>query len=156
MAKIALIEKQPSKIKYEQYFDFDFDKYQLCSDPSVKRILKRDTDIDIDTDQYDWLVLVGSEPVKHFTSVSSVTDYSGKKVDSKFLPVISPAMLAFKPEAKKAWDESVASIHGYISGDIEEAIIDEKVAFGIQDTQEANEFIKQAIKHPSPYIALDS
>ena len=23
MAKIALIEKQPSKIKYEQYFDFD-------------------------------------------------------------------------------------------------------------------------------------
>ena len=156
MAKIALIEKQPSKIKYEQYFDFDFDKYQLCSDPSVKRILKRDTDIDIDTEQYDWLVLVGSEPVKHFTTVSSVTDYSGKKVDSKFLPVISPAMLAFKPEAKKAWDESVASIHGYISGDIEEAIIDEKVAFGIQDTEEANEFIKEAIKHPSPHIALDS
>ena len=88
MAKIALIEKQPSKIKYEQYFDFDFDKYQLCSDPSVKRILKRDTDIDIDTEEYDWLVLVGSEPVKHFTTVSSVTDYSGKKVDSKFLPVI--------------------------------------------------------------------
>ena len=156
MAKIALIEKQPSKIKYEQYFDFDFDKYQLCSDPSVKRILKRDTDIDIDTDEYDWLVLVGSEPVKHFTTVSSVTDYSGKKVDSKFLPVISPAMLAFKPEAKKAWDESVASIHGYISGDIEEAIIDEKVAFGIQDTEEANKFIKEAIKHPSPHIALDS
>ena len=156
MAKIALIEKQPSKIKYEQYFDFDFDKYQLCSDPSVKRILKRDTDIDIDTEEYDWLVLVGSEPVKHFTTVSSVTDYSGKKVDSKFLPVISPAMLAFKPEAKKAWDESVASIHGYISGDIEEAIIDEKVAFGIQDTQKANEFIKQAIKHPSAHIALDS
>ena len=156
MAKVAIVEKQPSKIKYEQYFDFEFDKYQLCSDPTVKRILKRDTDIEIDTDSYDWLVLVGSEPVKHFTSVSSVTDYSGKKVDSKFLPVISPAMLAFKPEAKKAWDESVASIHGYISGDIEEVIIDEKVAFGIQDTQKANEFIKEAIKHPCAYIALDS
>ena len=36
MAKVALVEKQPSKIKYEQYFDFDFDKYHLCSDPNVK------------------------------------------------------------------------------------------------------------------------
>jgi len=156
MAKIAVVEKQPSKIKYDQYFEFDFDQYQLCSDPTVKRVLKRDTDIDIDTDAYDWLVLVGSEPVKHLTSVSSVQEYTGKKVDSKYLPVISPAMLAFKPEAKKAWEESVSNIHGYISGDIEEAIIDETVAFGIQDTQEANKFIKEAIKHPSPYIALDS
>ena len=156
MAKIAVVEKQPSKIKYDQYFEFDFDQYQLCSDPTVKRVLKRDTDIDIDTDAYDWLVLVGSEPVKHFTSVSSVQEYTGKKVDSKYLPVISPAMLAFKPEAKKAWEESVSNIHGYISGDIEEAIIDETVAFGIQDTQEANKFIKEAIKHPSTFIALDS
>ena len=30
------------------------------------------------------------------------------------------------------------------------------MAFGIQDTQKANEFIKQAIKHPSAHIALDS
>ena len=73
MAKVAIVEKQPSKIKYGQYFDFDFDQYQLCSDPTIKRILKRDTDIEIDIDSYDWLVLVGSEPVKHFTSVNSVT-----------------------------------------------------------------------------------
>ena len=156
MAKVALVEKQPSKIKYEQYFDFDFDKYQLCSDPTVKRILKRDTDIEIDTESYDWLVLVGSEPVKHFTSVSSVTDYSGKKVDSKFLPVISPAMLAFKPEAKKAWDESVESIHGYISGEIEDVIITKDIAFGIQDTEVANEFLRAALKDKHPYVALDS
>ena len=156
MAKVAIVEKQPSKIKYEQYFDFDFDKYQLCSDPTIKRILKRDTDIEIDTDDYDWLVLVGSEPVKHFTTVSSVTDYSGKKVDKKFLPVISPAMLAFKPEAKKAWEESLESIHAYISGDLEDVTITSDIAFGIQDTEEANKFIKEAIKHPCPHIALDS
>ena len=84
MAKVAIVEKQPSKIKYGQYFDFDFDQYQLCSDPTIKRILKRDTDIDIDVDSYDWLVLVGSEPVKYFTSVNSVQEYSGKKVDKSF------------------------------------------------------------------------
>ena len=156
MAKVAIVEKQPSKIKYGQYFDFDFDQYQLCSDPTIKRILKRDTDIEIDIDSYDWLVLVGSEPVKHFTSVNSVQEYSGKKVDKKFLPVISPAMLAFKPEAKKAWDESVDSIHGYISGELEDAVIDDSIAFGIQDTEEANEFIRRAIKDPCGYVALDS
>ncbi len=156
MAKVAIVEKQPSKIKYGQYFDFDFDQYQLCSDPTIKRILKRDTDIEIDVDSYDWLVLVGSEPVKHFTSVNSVQEYSGKKVDKKFLPVISPAMLAFKPEAKKAWDESVESIHAYISGELEDAVIDDSIAFGIQDTEEANEFIRRAIKDPCPYVALDS
>jgi len=156
MAKVAIVEKQPSKIKYGQYFDFDFDQYQLCSDPTIKRILKRDTDIEIDIDSYDWLVLVGSEPVKHFTSVNSVQEYSGKKVDKKFLPVISPAMLAFKPEAKKAWDESVDSIHAYISGELEDAVIDDTVAFGIQDTEEANEFIRSAIKDPCSFIALDS
>ena len=156
MAKVAIVEKQPSKIKYGQYFDFDFDQYQLCSDPTIKRILKRDTDIEIDIDSYDWLVLVGSEPVKHFTSVNSVQEYSGKKVDKKFLPVISPAMLAFKPEAKKAWDESVESIHGYISGELEDAVIDDSIAFGIQDTEEANEFIRRAIKDPCEYVALDS
>ena len=156
MAKVAIVEKQPSKIKYGQYFDFDFDQYQLCSDPTVKRVLKRDTDIDIDVDSYDWLVLVGSEPVKYFTSVNSVQEYSGKKVDKKFLPVISPAMLAFKPEAKKAWDESVESIHAYISGELEDAVIDDSIAFGIQDTEEANEFIRRAIKDPCPYVALDS
>jgi DNA polymerase I-like protein with 3'-5' exonuclease and polymerase domains len=156
MAKVAIVEKQPSKIKYGQYFDFDFDQYQLCSDPTIKRILKRDTDIEIDIDSYDWLVLVGSEPVKHFTTVNSVQEYSGKKVDKKFLPVISPAMLAFKPEAKKAWDESVESIHGYISGELEDAVIDDSIAFGIQDTEEANEFIRRAIKDPCGYVALDS
>lgn len=156
MAKVAIVEKQPSKINYEKYFNFDFDRFHLCSDPSIKRILKKHTDIEIDIDSYDWLVLVGSEPVKHFTTVSSVTDYSGKKVDKKFLPVISPAMLAFKPEAKKAWDESVESIHAYVSGDFVDTVIDDTIAWGIQDTEEANEFIQNAIKDPHRYVALDS
>ena len=100
MPKVALVETKPSKTNFKKEFDdeFEFDQYQLCSDPYLKKVLKRDCDIEIDVDAYDWLILVGSDALKYFTSVNSVTEYSGKKVEEKFLPVINPAMLAFKPE----------------------------------------------------------
>ena len=97
-------------------------------------------------DDYDWVILVGSDAMKYFTKQSSVTEFSGKKVDDKFLPVINPAMLAFKPEAKKTWERSVESIHDYIAGNIEDVVIDDSIAFGIQDTEKANEFIQAAIE----------
>ena len=136
MAKVALVETKPSRTDYRKEFEgaFDFDQYQLCSDPTIKKVLKRDCDIDIDANLYDWIVLVGSEALKYFTKINSVTEYSGKKVEEKFLPVINPAMLKFKPEAKKTWEESKESIIKYINGEIEEVVIDDSIAFGIQDT----------------------
>ena len=156
--KVALVETKPSKTNFRREFDdaFEFDRYQLCSDPSVKKVLKKLCDIEIDIDAYDWIILVGSDALKYFTKINSVTEYSGKKVDEKFLPVINPAMLGFKPEAKPVWDSSKESIIKYIAGEIADVVIDESVAFGIQDTGEANEFIRRAIEHPTPYIALDS
>ena len=158
MANVALIETKPSRTNFNREFDgaFEFDQFQLCSDPTIKKVLKRDCDIEIDTDSYDWVILVGSDALKYFTKINSVTEYSGKKVEEKFLPVINPAMLAFKPEARKTWEDSKANIIGYIRGEIEDAVIDESIAFGIQDTEKANEFIKDAIKYPCEYIALDS
>ena len=158
MAKVALVETKPSRTDYRKEFDgaFDFDQYQLCSDPTIKKVLKRDCDINIDEKLYDWIVLVGSESLKYFTKINSVTEYSGKKVEDKFLPVINPAMLKFKPEARKTWDESKESIIKYISGEIEEVIIDEEIAFGIEDTGNCNDFIRAAIEHDGDTIALDS
>ena len=158
MANVALIETKPSRTNFAREFEgaFEFDQYQLCSDPSIKKVLKRDCDIEIDTDKYDWVILVGSDALKYFTRINSVTEYSGKKVEKKFLPVINPAMLAFKPEARRTWEDSKASIIGYIRGEIEDAVIDDTVAFGIQDTEKANEFIRSAIEYPCDYVALDS
>ena len=156
MPKVALVETKPSKTNFAKEFNFDFDQFQLCSDPTLKKVLKRDCDIDMNPDDYDWVILVGSDAMKYYTKQSSVTEFSGKKVDGKFLPVINPAMLAFKPEAKKTWEASVESIHAYIAGEVEDVIIDESVAFGIQDTEKANEFIQAAIDAPKEYIALDS
>jgi DNA polymerase I-like protein with 3'-5' exonuclease and polymerase domains len=158
MPKVALVETKPSKTNFKREFDdaFEFDQYQLCSDPTLKKVLKRDCDIEINTDDYDWVILVGSDALKYFTPINSVTEYSGKKVEGKFLPVINPAMLAFKPEARRTWEDSKTNIIGYINGEIEDTVITEYNAWGIQDTSEANSFFQAAIDAPSPYVALDS
>ena len=156
MPKVALVETKPSRTNFAEHFKFDFDQYQLCSDRNIKKVLKRDCDIDMNPDDYDWVVLVGSDAMKYYTKQNSVTEFSGKKVDGKFLPVINPAMLAFKPEVKKVWNKSVVSIHQYIAGEIEDVVIDESIAFGIQDTEEANEYIRAAIAEDCDYVALDS
>ena len=158
MPKVALVETKPSRTDFKQEFEhaFDFDRFALCSDSSLKKVLKRDCDIQMNPDDYDWIILVGSDALKYYTKINSVTQYSGKKVDEKFLPVINPAMLAFKPEAKKTWDSSKDSIINYISGNYEEVVIDESIAFGIQDTESCNQFIRDAIAAPKSYIALDS
>jgi len=158
MPKVALVETKPSRTNFNYEFDdaFEFDQYQLCSDPNLKKVLKRDCDIQIDTDQYDWIILVGSDALKYFTPINSITEYSGKKVEGKFLPIINPAMLRFKPEIKKVWDSSKESVIKYIRGEVEDVVIDSSIAFGIQDTAEANAFIQAAIDAPLPYIALDS
>src|SRR5210317_118280 len=158
MPKVALVETKPSKTDFFSEFDgaFEFDRFALCSDPNIKKVLKRDCDISLNPDDYEWLVLVGSDALKYFTKITSVTEYSGKKVEGKFLPVINPAMLAFKPEAKKTWEDSKENIKKHIRGEIEEVVIDNNIAFGIQSTEEANAFIEQAIRHEGDYIALDS
>jgi len=158
MPKVALVETKPSRTNFAKEFDgaFEFDQYQLCSDPSIKKVLKKDCDISIDTGLYDWVVLVGADALKYFTKINSVTEYSGKKVEDKFLPVINPAMLAFKPEARRTWDDSKTNIIAYINGEIEDVIIDESIAMGTQDTEVAKEWIRGALAHTGDYIALDS
>src|SRR6056300_43577 len=154
MPKVALVETKPSKTDFKAEFDraFEFDRFALCSDPNIKKVLKRDCDITMNPDEYDWVILVGSDALKYYTKINSVTEYSGKKVEDKFLPVINPAMLAFKPESKKTWESSKQSITEYIKGEKADVVIDENLAFGIQDTEKANDYIQAAIDSPTEYI----
>ena len=158
MAKVALVETKPSRTNFKKEFDdeFSFDQYQLCSDSTIKKVLKRDCDIEINTDEYDWVILVGSDALKYFTKINSVTEYSGKLVEEKFLPIINPAMLAFKPEAQRTWDDSKKSILEYITENKQDTSIRPEQALGIQDTQTANDYIRAAIAATLPYIGLDS
>ena len=156
MANVAIIEKTMSSTNYDKYFDFDYDRFALCSDSSKQKILKRDVDIEIETDSYDWLILVGSEPFKNFTRKTSITEYNGKIVDDKFLALINPAMIKFKPEAKKSFEEAVESITGYVSGELTQKSLGDDKCFGIEDTATLHKYLKDALEYPLDYIALDS
>jgi len=160
MTKVALVETKPGgRADFYEYFDkqFEIDTYYLCSDSSKKKVLKRDVDIDIDTDAYDWIILVGSEATNYFTKQTSVITHSGKLIDKKFLPIINPSMLAFKPEAAPLWEKSKANIVAYIKGQLHDVTITDEIAFGIESSEkDAKAFLLECLNHPKNYISLDS
>ena len=156
MDKIALIETTPSSTDFHKWFEFDFDRFALCSDSSKKKILKRDVDIDIDIDEFDWVILIGSEAFKMYTKLSSITAYNGKLVDDKFLPLMNPSIIRFKPDAVKPFEEAVESIKGYISGELKQEKLPEEDCYGITDSKELSRYLIEARDHPCEYVALDS
>ena len=153
---IALVETTTSSINYSKYFKFEFDRYALCSDSSKRKILKRDVDIEIDENAYDYLILVGSDAFKFFTKKTSITEYNGKIIDDKFLPLLNPAMMKFKPEAKKAIEEAIEDIHKYVSGELTQKKIPEDKCYGITDSRDLYVFLDNALNSDYDFIALDS
>jgi DNA polymerase I-like protein with 3'-5' exonuclease and polymerase domains len=158
MNKVALIETKPSRTKFDEAFDnkFTFDRYALCSDASLKKVLKKDVDIEFDPDSYEWVILVGSDAFKYYTKNSSVSEYSGKVVDEKFLPIINPAMLSFKPEMEKVWQESKESVIKYVTGEQTVVKYNTDKLHGITDTEVAIAYVQAAIDSPNTFVALDS
>lgn len=156
MARVLLVEAKPSRTDYKSYFSFDFDRAALCPDPSIKKILKKDVTLDPKVaDDYDWVILVGSEPVKFFTKKTSVMDYVGKVIDEKYLVTINPGMLAFKPEAKPVWNSSIVEITKYVTGSKTVKKYDASVFKGIQDKDEAIQYIQDVIDAPYGFFAID-
>lgn len=158
MRNVAIIETKPSRTDFYTSFKeaFEFDRYSLCSDPTIKKVLKKDVDIDFDPDNYEWVILVGADACKYFTKNASVTDYSGKIVEDKFLPVINPAMVSFKPESARLWEESRDNIIGYVTGSKRVVKYSTDKIYGITDSEHLKEFLKAAIASPNPFIGLDS
>lgn len=157
MTKVAIVEAKPSRNNYKNLFPgVTFDQFSLTSDASLKKVLKKDVDITMTPSDYDWVILVGSEPVKYYTKLSSVTEYSGKIVEEKFLPVINPSMIKFKPEVEKTWLESRDNILKYISGELKKAVIDTEKFLGIDTKEQALSYIRAAIEAPYDYVAVDT
>ena len=158
MAKVALIETKPSRTDYTGRFGgaFEYDRYALCSDGTKKKVLKADVDIEINIEDYDWIILIGSEALKYYTKMNSITEYSGRCIDDKYLPAINPAMLAFKPEARPLWEESKSNIIKYISGELKTETLDSDKCYGITDSKTLRKFLTDAIEHPNKYVAVDT
>lgn len=158
LTKLALIASKPSKTNFKQYFEgLEFDYYTLSSNPNLKKILKADVDIDIEVGLYDYIILVGAEPVRHFLGAGkSVMDYTGTLLEDKFIPCINPAMLMFKPEVTKDWEKSLAEIKAIAAGTSTKLRANTADIRGIQDYDEALAYVQYCIDAPSKYVAIDS
>lgn len=156
MARVAIIESKPSRTDFKQYFDFEFERFSLASDPTLKKILKKDVDLEINFDDYDWVILVGSEPVKNYLKISSVMEHTGRVVNDKFIPLINPSMVKFKPEVKNTWEQSRTAVNKYVSGELQKLTYDDTSYRGITDSDEAKAWVREALLSDATHIALDS
>jgi DNA polymerase I-like protein with 3'-5' exonuclease and polymerase domains len=153
--KIAVVDKAPSGVNYKSYFHFDFDHFHLSS-KRIKKLLKKDVDLaNFKEDDYDYIVLIGSEACKFIAGITSVTEFAGHLVDKKFIPMISPAMLSFKPEAKPMFKRACEKLHGYIAGQLPPSLSGDFK--GITEEAEANKYLKGILEDESiRFISCDT
>lgn len=153
MKKVAIIDKAPSNVKYEKYFDFEYDLYHM-SDVPIKKLLKRDVTLVVDLEPYELVILVGSEAAKEYAKITSVTTMMGLLVNDKFVAMPNPSILIFKPEGKQDFLRTVDKIKNiYTTGS---QIVQQGDYKGIEDTEEAKTFLLEVLNSPSEEIALDT
>lgn len=163
--KIALIDKAPGKFNYQKAFGMEMDVYHLTSQEGLKRVLKKDVDIQINVQEYDWVILCGSEAVKNYTKVTSVTDYSGRQTASKdgsytnFIVSISPAAMAFKPEIKPVFEDTLNKIYRLINGSTTTVI--QNTILPVRDTELALQTLntiktRLTLQVDQPILAFDT
>ena len=152
--KIALIDKAPNRTRYSDYFDFEFDHYHMSSVP-VTKLLKKDVDLVVALEPYDFVILVGAEAAKEYAKITSVTNMAGQLVDDKFIAISNPSMLAFKPEGKPDFQRACDKIHKYVSGELRATKVVGDYA-GIQDTQEAKRYLREILDNAQGYVAWDT
>lgn len=156
MASVAIVETKLSRRNYKGDFGFDFDRYALCSDSSVKTVRKKDIDIEFNPDEYDWVILIGKDAVKEYTGKSAIMDYTGKVINQKFIASINPGMLTFRPEMQNVWDKTRENIVGYVTGELNTSKQDISSFPGITTESEAIAYIQEAIDHVNKYVAVDT
>lgn len=153
MTKIAVIDKAPNRTRYSDYFQFEFDHFHMSSKP-ITKLLKKDVDLVVDLDEYDYVVLVGAEAAKEYAKITSVTNYAGQLINDKFIPISNPAMLAFKPEGKPDFQRAVDKLHKYIQGTLQSTA--EGDYAGINSTAEAKQFLQEVLDNAQGWVAWDT
>lgn len=165
--KIAVVDKTPNRQNYSNVFfggSIPVDVFHLCSDSTIKKPTKKNIDIDFNPSEYDFVILVGSEALKEYCKVTSVTDYTGMiappKVElpnTKFIASISPAVIAFRPENKPVLEKTVSRIRTLITKGQTTAIGDWQ---GITEYSEAKSYLEGVVARAEsrevPAVAMDS
>lgn len=119
--RVGLIDKCPNKTNYAKHFGFPVEVMHMSSQ-KVQRLKKADIDLEFDPSDFDYIILIGAEPLKQYTRHTRVSDYSGKQVECKtglyknYLVSTNPSMLFIKPEMKPAFQATVAELVAIING----------------------------------------
>lgn len=152
--RIAVIDKAPSRNRYEDHFEFEFDLLHMSEVP-VPKLLKKDVTLDFDPDLYDYVILVGSEAAKHYAKISSVTSHAGLLVDDKYMCISNPAMLVFKPEMRPDFERALKKIHGVLNGTVSNAATSGDYKW-IMDAEEAYEYLLKVYYSNVSEVAVDT
>jgi DNA polymerase I-like protein with 3'-5' exonuclease and polymerase domains len=152
--KIAIIDKAPSRNKYSEYFDFEFDLFHM-SQVALPKLLKKDVTLQVDLEPYTYVILVGSEAAKEYAKISSVTNYAGQLMHDKFICISNPAILHFKPEGKEAFKRAADRINKYVSGEITNAKAT-GTYLGITDPKLALVFLTEVYENAEGYVSWDT
>ena len=152
--KIAIIDKAPSRNKYSEYFDFEFDLFHM-SQVALPKLLKKDVTLQVDLEPYTYVILVGSEAAKEYAKISSVTNYAGQLMHDKFICISNPAILHFKPEGKEAFKRASDRINKYVSGEITNAKAT-GTYLGITDPKLALAFLTEVYENAQGYVSWDT
>lgn len=152
--KIAIIDKAPSRNNYSNYFKFEFDVFHMSSVP-IPKLLKKDVDLVVDLDPYDFVILVGSEAAKEYAKITSVTNYAGILTNGKFIAISNPAMLHFKPEGKPDFERTVKKIHGYVEGTTTNSTVTGDFGY-IVNADEAMTFLLEVLNSNAAAVAADT
>lgn len=130
MAKVAIVQAKPSKMSINKYFpgivaSHEVTNFSLTDNPDLKKVLVRDTTIKIDVNEFDYIILIGTEPLKYFSSKTSITECAGSLVPSNvkrfgehkgMLAITNPFAMIFRPEAKEPFDLALSRITDIVNG----------------------------------------
>lgn len=152
--KIALIDKSPSRNNYKEHFKFEHEVFHMSSVP-IPKLLKKDVDLTINLDEYDYVILVGSEAAKEYAKITSVTNFSGQLMHDKFICISNPSILHFKPEGRDAFKRAVDRIHRYIDGSLTSATVKGKYV-GIMNTSVAIAYLTEVLENAQGFVSWDT
>ena len=157
MKRLAIVDKQPSHTNYQKFFDIDETEYNvsvlhLCAEKKTK-VLRKDVDLEINREDYDFIIVIGSEAAKFIAGVTKVTALAGSLVDDKYIPMINPAILSFKPGMVDSFDKAVESCKRILNGTSSTITADIKYT-ECQDT--ALKWLKEAAELKYQVVCLDT
>lgn len=154
MTKIAVVQKCPATRPYDwsKTFGAEVADFYLC-EHQIDKLTKEDITLDKnELESFDLVITVGAEPTKFLAKkTGAVTEYQGSLFDGKYVPIITPGMLYFKPHLKSGFEAAIERIKKYINGEMTIVSTDYK---GIENYEEAIEYLKELFQYKN--IAVDT